>query len=108
RPSAGPPPAWTPPPPAPPPPPPQPSPQPCFPRRTAAHDTRTHRRSQPKLSEQAEPAPQRGDPRRGGERGSPYGPGPGADARTVFQGSLEVCRTKLPIGYTQMPWITGL
>src|SRR5215470_2774018 len=49
-------------------------------------------------------APQRGDPRRGGERGSPNGPGPGADARTVFQGSLDACGTKLPIDYAPMLW----
>jgi hypothetical protein len=49
-----------------------------------------------------------GDPRRGGERGSPHGPGPGADARTVFHRSLDACGTKLPIGYAQMPWITRL
>src|ERR1700756_206602 len=48
-----------------------------------------------------------GDPGRGGEPGSPHGPGPGADARTIFQRSIDVCKAKLPIGYAEMRRISG-
>ena len=49
----------------------------------------------------------RGDPRRGGERGSPNGPAPGGQSRSRHSAKPTCIRAKLPIGHGQLPTIAG-